>query len=101
MALPLGEAKEPGRDDDQDEVEDEESEQHPNVSPPILVPDIQRQEEVLSNGVRAIPTSGGIVAVVEVSTERRHELVRPIAARLTLWWIEHGELVGLALILSP
>ena len=68
--LPFSEAKEPGRDDDQDEVENKESEQHENISPPIIVPDVQREEEVLSNGVRAVSTTGGIVRVSEVSTER-------------------------------
>ena len=41
-SLPLGEPKEPGRYDDQEEEEDEESEQDENISPPrVLVPDIQ------------------------------------------------------------
>ena len=100
LPLPPGEAKEPGRDDDQDEIKDEEPEQHPNVSPPILVPDIQRDEKVLSNGVRTVPTSGGIVRVVEVSTKRRHELVRPGAARLARWWLKHRKLVGFTLDLE-
>ena len=100
LSLSLGESKEPGRDDDQDEVENEESEQDEGVSPPIVEPDIQRGEEVLSDGVRAIPTSRGIVRVIEVSTERRHELARPSAARLALRRIEHGKLVRLALDLE-
>ena len=100
LPLPPGEAKEPGREDDQDEIEDEEPEHHPNVSPPILVPDIQWDEEVFSHGVRTVPTIGGIVRVVEVSTECRHELVRPSTARLTRWWVKHGKFVGFTLDLE-
>ena len=59
-SLPLGETKEPGRDDDQDEVEDEESGQDESTPLPILVPDIQRNEAVLSDSME-VPTSGGIV----------------------------------------
>ena len=99
-SLSLSEAKEPGRDDDQDEVENEESEQDPNISPPASVADVQREEEILSDSVRAVPASGGIVGVVEVSTESRHELVCPNAASLTRWRIEQGELVGLTLDLE-
>jgi len=93
-SLPLGEAKEPGRDDDQGKVENEESEQHPNISPPASVADVQREEEILSNGVLTVSASRGIVGIVEVSTESRYELVRPSTASLTRWRIEQGELVG-------
>ena len=48
-SLQTDEPKELERDDDQKEVEDEESEHDESISPPILVPDIQRDEEVLSN----------------------------------------------------
>ena len=100
LPLPPSEAKEPGRNDDQDEIKDEEPEQHPDISPPILIPDIQREEKVFSNRVRTIPTSGGIVRIIEVSTKRRHELVRPSATRLTRWWVKHGKLVGFTLNLE-
>lgn len=100
LSLSLGEPKEPGRDDDQDKVEDEECKQHPNVSPPIIIPDVQGKEEVLTNGVRAISTSGGIVGVIEVSANGRHELSRPSGARLTLWRVEDGKLLRLALNLE-
>jgi hypothetical protein len=67
--LSLSEAKESRSKDNQKEVENEESEQHPNVSPPIVVPDIQWKEEVVSNRVRTVPTSGGGVSVFEVSAK--------------------------------
>lgn len=100
FSLPLGETKEPRGEDDQDEVEDEEREQHPSVSPPVLVPDVQRGKEVFSNGVRAISATGGIARVIEVSTKRRHELGRPSVTRLTLRRLEHGELLRRALDLE-
>jgi len=100
QSLPFSKAKVPGRNDDQDEVEHKERKQHKSISPSILIPNIQRQEEVVSNGVRAISTSGGIVRVIEVSTKGRDELVRPSAACLTLRWIEHGEFLRLALDLE-
>ena len=57
-SLPLGEPKEPGRYDDQEEEEDEESEQDESISPPrVLVPDIQPDEDVLSDSVLAVPTT--------------------------------------------
>ena len=90
---PLGEPKEPGRDDDQKEGEDEESEQDQTISPSILVPDMQRDEEVLYN-TSGQPTNGNIVGVVEISAKGGHKLVRPSATHLTLWWIEPGELLS-------
>ena len=37
----------------------------------------------------------------EISARGRHKLVRPSAARLTLWWIEPGELVRFTLDPKP
>ena len=86
--------------DDQKEVEDEERGQEEITSPPILVSDIQWDEEVLSNS-SGRPRSGDIVRVIEISAKRRHKLVRPRPTRLTLWWIEPGELVRFTLDLRP
>ena len=47
------------------------------------------------------PASGDIVGAIEISTKGRHKLVRPSAARLTLWWIEPGELVRFTLDPKP
>jgi len=98
---PFGEAKESRSDDDQDKVKHEKREQHPNISPSMPVGDIQRQEEILSNRVRAIPTSRGIVRVIEVPAKRRHKLPSPRGTRLALRGVEHGELVRPTADLEP
>lgn len=99
--LPPRKSKEPRRNDDQNKVENEESKQHPDISPPILIPDTQRTEEVVSDGVWAILATRGSVGIIEVSTERRNKLFGPLGARLTRWRVENGEFVGLALDLEP
>ena len=90
-SLPLGEPKEPGHDDNQKEGEDKESEQDPILN---------GMKKVLSNS-SGRPTSGDIVGAIEISAKRRHKLARPSAARLTLWWIEPGELVRFTLDPKP
>ena len=101
VTSPFGEAKESRSDDDQDKVKHEKRKQHPNVPPPISIGDIQRQEEILSHSVRAIPTSRGIVRVIEVPTKRRHKLSGPSTTSLTLRRVEHGKLVRPTVDLEP
>ena len=47
------------------------------------------------------PTNGDIVGAIEIPAKGRHKLVRSSAARLTLWWIEPGELVRFTLDPKP
>jgi hypothetical protein len=50
-----------------------------------------------TNRVLAVATSFGVAWVVEIPTERLHEVARPIQARLTEGWIKGGEFVTFAL----
>jgi len=65
------------------------------------VGDIQRQEEIFSHRIWAIPTSRGIARVIEVPAKRRHELSSPSGTRLTLRRVEHRELVRPTVDLEP
>ena len=90
-SLPLGGSKEVGRDDDQKEVEDEESERD------LIFNGMEKSSPIAVSR----PTSGDIFGAIEISTEGRHKLVRTSPARLTLWRIEPGELVRFTIDLKP
>jgi len=102
--LPFGIAKEPGREDDQDSIKNykkmrvsttgteegdgrgrhtEEDENQPNVSPPILEPDVQRGVILIPNRDGAIPTERGFGGVIQVATKVLDEIVGPASACLT------------------
>ena len=82
--------------DSSSKVEYGESEQYPNISPPVVVADVQGQEELVADRVLAVVATGGGVRVVDVTTEALYELLRPCTARLAGRGVELDELVRLA-----
>jgi len=97
--LPLGKVKELGRGDNRGEAEDEGGE-HPNASLPTLAPDIQREEDVPSDGARTGPTGGDVHSRHRGVYQMWYELFRPNTTHLAIRWMEHGTPVGCPLDLK-
>jgi len=93
---PLGITKEPGRKDDQDSIKNEEGENQPDISPPVLKPDVQRGVVLVPNRDGAIPTKRGFGWIIQVAAKVLNEIVGPCRARLTQRWVEDGEFFRIA-----
>ena len=63
-------------------VEDGIREQYPDVPPPVVVADVEGQEELVADRVLAVTASTRIVGIIDVAAEALHKLVRPGNARL-------------------
>ena len=111
----LGITEEPRRNDGSNEVEDciddssarrhgnngegertGESEQDPNISPPVGVFNVEGLEEVFSPRVLAVCTLVGGVGIFQVPAESSHKLPGPLLTCLARRRSEPDELVGLA-----
>ena len=80
-----------------EEIEDRVSKEDPDISPPVVVADVQRHEELVADLVLAVSARGSGIHVVDVSTETGDEFDRPLLAGLAGRRVKLDELVGLAL----
>ena len=71
-----------------------ESENQPNVSPPVPVAHIQRGIVLIPDRDGTIPTKRSIGRVIQVPSKVLNEIVRPSRAGLVQRWVEDGELFG-------
>ena len=79
-----------------DSIEAEEREQDARISPSVLVRHVHGLEVLVADLVLAVPTVARRIRVVEVATERGHEVACPLIARLTGRRSEDRELFLLA-----
>ena len=69
----------------------EEGENQPNISPPILEPDVQRGVILVPNRDGAIPTERGFGWIIQVAAKVLNEIVGPSRACLAQRRVEDGE----------
>ena len=79
--------------DSNNHVENEVSEEDPNISPPFVVADIQRYKELISNLILTILARTRRIWVIQVSTKRINEFSSPLLACLPTWRGEYREFV--------
>jgi hypothetical protein len=68
-----------------------ESEKDPSVPPSVRISDIKRSKVLLTDCVFAVTASGGVVGVVQVTTESFNEFAGPGAASLARRRVKDGE----------
>lgn len=112
--LPFGVTKEPGREDDQDTIENcerkgasvrparkgeaerggqrtEKGEDQPNVPPSVLEPHIQRGVILITNRDRTVPTKRGFDGIIQVPAKVLNEIASPGRTCLAKRWVENRE----------
>ena len=93
--LSASEAEQLGRGDSHDDVEPDERNEDTKVSPAVVVADVQRGVELVSDAVRAELAGGGGVGVVDVSADATDVLGSVVTARLATGRVEDAVLAGL------
>lgn len=73
-----------------------EREDNKHISPPIVVTDVQRSVELVTILILAILARRGRIAVIEITPERIHKIVGPLATSLARGWVKNIKLVTLA-----
>ena len=73
-----------------------ECEEYPDISPPVVVTDVQWNEKLLSNLELAVFASNGTIDVVNITTKNVHERLCPLATCLARRRIECRKFIWLA-----
>ena len=68
-----------------EEIEDRVSKEDPDISPPVVVADVEGLEELVTDGVLAVAACRGVVRVVDIPAKPLYELACPLTARLDRW----------------